>query len=223
MKSQGNVFLYVLIAVLLLGGLSFAISKNGDSNPQGELSDASAKATVTSILTYQAAAKTVILQMTQSGIGIDQIDYMLPSDANFNTAPTFKKLFHPDGGGLQYKPLPAAAIGRATTTPVNGYYIGRFNNVEWTPTTARDIVFAAYGLNKPVCEALNKKLTGSSTMPLVSTVFTQRIIDTAVTGAGNTNFMASYCPACENKVSLCVEINTSPNFAYAYYSILFSN
>jgi len=215
--TRGNAFLYVLIAVILLGALSFAISRSNDSSPSGELSDAGSKTAATSILAYEAQARTSIDQMIQNGSNVASMDFILPSGASFNTAPTINKLFHPDGGGLQLKPLPKAGMGTTTVTPAAGYYIGRFNNVIWTPTTSSDVIFTAWGVSQATCAELNRKIAGNTAIPTIGINIRQFLLDVSVGGQANVDLTSGVCAACNERPSFCV---TNGSSFYAYYSIL---
>ena len=218
-RASGNAFVYVLVSVVLLAALSFAISRGNDSDPSNEISTAAAKANATSILAYESQARMAIDQMLQSGASINNIDFTMPSNAGFNTAPTSNKLFHPDGGGLQYKPLPAGTLGALFSGLPSQYYVGRFNNVEWTPTTAQDIIFSAVGLNKNTCEEINRKIFGTATMPTMAAGdITQALVSYDITGDINIDLTASKCTNCKDKAATCVKYNAGEK--YIFYSVL---
>ncbi len=223
-KSSGNALIYVLIAIILLGALSFAISRSSDSNPQGEISEAAAKTAATSILAYEAQVKSAVNQMIMNGTKPSDIIYTMPWEPTFNDAPTANKLFHPDGGGLQWKgfnpsifrtggnPTPDYSLSNA----YNGYYVGRFNNVAWTATTNRDIIFSAYAVKSEICAELNRKVDGTTAVYTVGTGESPRrlFMQNAYHNGGWNDITATTCPACENKNSLCVS-NT-------YYSVIYA-
>lgn len=220
-ESSGNALIYVLIAIILLGALTFAISRSSDSNPQGEISEAAAKAAATSILAYEAQAKSAVNQMIMNGTKVDEINFDFPSAATFNSGDTTKKLFHPDGGGLQYKALPSTADNKTNTSPPSGFYIGKYNNYSWTTSGAQDVIFSAYNLKQEVCIELNRKLTASVTIPSVTVDSTRMLTVPSQYYGGspaNSNFTPTKCPACEGKPSFCIS-NTSPG-GYSFYSIL---
>lgn len=217
-NQKGNVFVYILIAVGLLGALMFALSKSASQSDAGaELSDGENKIIAGEIIAYAASASNALSQMQQTGATINMVDFMLPSDTHFNDAPTVYKLFHPDGGGLNYKAIPAKAIVASSSGLAPGYYVGRFNNIEWTPTTAQDVVFAAYKLKKGVCEELNRKVAATTTIPTVSaaTLPNLFVFDDLHSGT-NADFNKVNCAACEEVSALCVTDGTD----YVFYSIL---
>jgi hypothetical protein len=218
-NQKGNVFVYILIAVGLLAALMFALSKSaGQEDGAGELSDGQNRIVAGEIIAYAASASNSLTQMQQTGATLDLVDFMLPSDVNFNTAPTLYKLFHPDGGGLNYKPLPTKAIDDDGAGLAAGYYIGRFNSVEWTPSLTNDVLFTAYEITEGVCTEINKKVANISTIPnVVGDSLANLLVDDALHAGTNANFEIVNCAACEEISALCV---TDGAGKYAFYSLL---
>lgn len=221
--ASGNAFVYILIACVLLGALTYSLSRSYNTGGAAkDLDDTRASIAADLILAYAGNAANVITQLDQTGVGDDEIVFTIPSDATFNNAPTTEKLFHPDGGGLNYKPLPKDAIDQALTgTPIAGYYIGRFNNFEWTPTTAFDVVFTAWGLNQATCAALNKKVLGTTTITADqnSSRLKRSLIDDVHHGLGQVDMTVALCASCEDKPAMCQKTASAPDI-YVFYSIL---
>jgi hypothetical protein len=224
-NQSGNIFVYILIAVGLFAALMFTLSKSGgQEDAVGELSEGQSKILANEIIGYASTASNALVNMQQSGITASQIDFMLPSDSNFNTAPNIYKFFHPDGGGFNLRPIPPKAkrvggfvVGFGSIGP--GYYIGRFNNFEWTPTTSNDIIFAAHDLNQTVCVEINRRLRNDPTIPTTNqAVFERFFVDAAVTGGVNSSFTTVNCAACEEIPALCVSNGGASR--YTFYSIL---
>jgi hypothetical protein len=217
--QSGNVFLYVLIAVILFGALTYALSQSAQQGDSvSELDQGRVNVAVNSILAYAGSAQNAINNMDISGSDADELDFIRPDDAAFDTAPNLHKIFHPDGGGLNLKSLPADSLGDAVTSPANGFYLGRFNNVEWTPTTTNDVIFAAYGLNRATCAALNQKITGSSTIPSITAGAVRRyFVDDAIHGGGNVDLTVAACAACDGRPALCVSNGAN---IFVYYTLL---
>ena len=218
-NENGNVFIYILIAVALFGALMFSLSKSASQeDPVSQLDEGNAKIAANEVLAFSASVSNAVLQMEQSGATADQINFIMPSDAAFNTDPTLYKFFHPDGGGLNYRSLPAKAINDDGAGLAAGYYVGRFNSVEWTPSATNDIIFAAFEIKQAVCKEINRKITGSITIPTITGESLQNIfVDDSLHVGTNANFTVSNCAACEEKPALCV---TDGSNKYAYYSII---
>ncbi len=219
-SQKGNAFLYILIAVVLLAGLTFTISRieSQDSGGQAKVDRAQVELDANAILSYASSVQNAIIRMDQVGVSADQLDFMQPWETTFNDPPTTEKLFHPDGGGLNYKPLPPTAVGISVADPAPRFYVGRFNNFDWTPTTEMDVIFTAYKITRPVCEELNRRVIGD---PAIGT-YTSTMARVLVEGAGKyhsggfRDMQVAQCAACEDKPSFCITDGTS----YAFYSIM---
>jgi hypothetical protein len=217
-SQKGNAFLYVLIAIILFAGLAFTLSRSGSQrDPVGSLTEGRVTIDANNIIAYAASVSNMLSQLDVAGVSPDQLDFILPSDAAFNTPPLDKKFFHPAGGGVNYKALPSEAIASNGAGLAPGYYVGRFNNVEWTPTAANDVIFAAHEISESVCKAINTKITGSDTVPALAGASSQDLlIDDSLHGGSNVNFMVVNCAACDEKPALCV----SSGGTYTFYSVL---
>lgn len=212
--EKGNALVYVLIAIVLFAALSFTLSKRTDNNSTSTVDDAKTGLYADQIIAFASQAKTVIDQMIFTGSTIDTLDFVLPDDNAFETAPNIHKVFHPAGGGLSLSTIPNAAITQVNANPPAGWYIGAFNNVEWTRSTGTDVILTAYQISKSVCESLNERVTGDKTIPAVSGALKDYLVD----DGSNSDFEISTCAACEGHTSLCV--SNSPPTMYAYYNIV---
>lgn len=212
--EKGNALIYVLIAIVLFAALSFILSKRTDNNSTSTIDSSKTELYADQIIAFASQAKTVIDQMMFTGTTIDTLDFTLPSQAGFETAPNVHKVFHPAGGGLSMANIPAEIQNEVSANPPAGWYIGAFNNVEWTKGTGTDVILTAYQISKGVCESLNKKITGNTAIPAISGTLKDFLIETA----GNTDFEISDCAACEGYASLCV--SNSPPTIYSYYNIV---
>jgi len=218
MSELGSGLVYVLVAVGLFGALSFTLMRTTDTGEAATLSDEQAELYASQLVAYAGQTKNVIDQMYFTGTEVDELDFSLPGTAAFNSAPHIHKIYHPDGGGLNPGKLPSAAVNEITTNPTAGWYMGRFNDVEWSNSTQPDGVLVAYQINEKVCGLINEKVTGSSTIPAISTTSLRRaLIDDNFHTDTNTNFLLTHCPSCDGYMSLCV--SNAPKSAWAYYNI----
>lgn len=219
LKEKGNALIYVLIAVVLFAALSFTLMNQARNEGTDEIDDAKTGLYATQIIAYAAQAKSALDNMSFSGSKITDFDFVLPGETGFNTAPHTHKLFHPASGGLLKGTLPAAAVTETGSNPAPGWYTGRFNNVEWTDTSGTDIILTAYQISKAVCENINEKATGSTTIPaLPGDPKLYLIDDSAYSGGSNTDLDIAACASCEGYMSLCVSDNTASTFAF--YTVL---
>jgi hypothetical protein len=210
--------IYILLALALLAGLTVALSRSADVG--GDNLDYEQNELLTSrTIAYAGSAKNVVDQMTMSGTSIDNLSYVRPNQTSFDTSPHHNKVYHPSGGGLT---LAASDAGVFATglTPQAGWYMGRFNNIAWTTTTAQDVIFTAYGISQAICQGINKKITGAITIPPLQgtgnplTYF----VDSTISSVANANLTNVECPQCEGYPSMCV--SNGAGTIFAYYNII---
>lgn len=217
-RERGNIMVYILIAIALFGGLTLVLSRQNKQSESQSISDEQLAIQVKDLLTYAATAAHVVAQMQIAGAEYNDIVFFLPSDtANFGTNAR-NNIYHPSGGGL----IPVAIDKRIFTgtaaNPPAGWYIGRFNNVEGTPTTAQEIMLAAHQISKPLCAAINKKLAGDATIPALGANPAFYLVPGSFHNLGNGTLTKAACPTCYDKTAYCVR-NTADT-AWTFYSIL---
>ncbi len=213
-SQNGNVLVYVLIAIILFAALGFTLSRQTQNSSTKEIDTAKASLYAMEILSYSEQAKLVIDQMIFTGSNIAGLVFMLPSESGFNTAPHIHKVYHPEGGGLSLTNIPAKAIAQTSSSPAAGWYMGRFNNVEWSKGAGSDIILTAHQISKPVCEKINKNITGSITIPALNGDLDDYLIDTST----DNDLTTAICAACEGYMSLCV--SNSAADTYSFYSVI---
>ncbi len=219
--QRGNALIYVLIAIALFAALSFTLSRQSGTDEASDMDASRANFYATQLISYATQAKSVVDQMTLTGTDIDAIDFILPSDPAFNTAPHIDKIYHPEGGGLSRKTLTAGAVTQNITDPVAGWYLGRFNNVEWTASVSDEVILVAYQISRLVCEQINRTVNGSIAIPTMGDSIRQTMIDASLYTGSNTELTTDagdICPECDRATSLCVE--NQGQDAYAFYTIL---
>jgi len=209
-KQHGNAMIYVLIAIALFGFLTMTLSRTNNEADGQDIDDEQAALYALELMEYAASAQSVVDMLITSGSEINDLDFVNPTSAGFNTPPHYHKVFHPQGGGLNYKPELNEAIqnGGASVWAINSN-----THVEWTPSTANDAILTAYFLTRQICEIINEKLTGSSTIPVTASPHADYFLDT-----GTTDLDATECAACDGQPALCVENDTNDN--YSFYSII---
>ncbi len=214
-SEAGNALVYVLIAIALFAALTLTLGRETDSGQANALNRERAQLYATQLIAYATQARSAIDQMTFTGLTVDDIDYSLPGTAGFTGGVAdFRKLYHPQGGGLIARPLPAEA---SVPNAITNWHIGQFNNVEWSETTAEEVIAVAAGLRESVCAEINNIITGDPTIPTISSRADVFFIDDDLFGFTNQPFETSDCPACEGNLSLCILDN---NGFYYFYNIL---
>lgn len=212
--EDGNALVYVLIAIVLFAALGFTLSRNMSGSNTNEVDAARADLYAVELIAYTAQVKSILDQMSFTGTQISNLDFTKPGEAGFNTAPHIHKVFHPQGGGLTSTNLPPRIIKEKSTNPEAGWYLGLFNNVEWTRGTGTDVILTAHQISKAVCRAINDKITHSTTIPVLSGDLEDYLVDTGT----NNEFTTGACADCEGYVALCISNNSADT--YSFYSII---
>ena len=215
--NRGNAVIYVLLTLALLGALTALITRQGDQANGESLDTETTLLLTTKTMAYSGSVKGIVDQMTMSGTLANNLNIVRPNQTSFDTAPHINKIFHPDGGGMTFEPATDQLFEGMTATPAGGWYISKTSNIEWTPTTATDVVVTAYRILRPVCEEINFRITGSRTIPALSTSMASIFIDTADGGLG-TSLTSANCPGCVGYPTLCVSNSGATNFSY--YNII---
>jgi hypothetical protein len=220
-REQGNALIYVLIVIALFAGLTFVLARQRGDGEAGAVATESVNVAATQIMTAAAQLKLGVDQMLYSGSKIDDLGFCRPGEACPSPAPAIHQVFQPEGGGLIMPDLPAGAIGQVDTNPAPGWYMGAFNNVEWTETTGNDVILAAHQISQPVCARIDELLTGvtPAVIPAVSVPLARALIDAAKhTQAPNVDLDKTICPGCDGKTALCV--SDSGGTMFTYYNVI---
>jgi hypothetical protein len=211
-NAQGNAMIYVLIALALFGFLTVTLSRQNDQADGQDLSDEQAELYADELIEYTTAANHVVTMMLASGSEVNDLDFVDPSDAAFDTGSHIHKVFHPQGGGLNY----SATFNEKIEFGASGAWYFQDNlNVEWTDTTGNDAILMAYNINPTVCENINLKITGMATIP-ATTVGLNNIFNPAT--YTEAEFNTTNCPGCDGYPMLCIS-NAVPD-TYGFYSII---
>jgi len=208
-KSQsGNALVYVLVAIALFAALSFTLTRSTDTDEAAYLSDDEAELYASEMVSFTAQAKNAVDQMMFSNSDIDELDFILPSDAAFDTGSNIHKVFHPAGGGLNFKAVNSKRVIDAT----GGVYVVK-KDVEWTRTTGTDVILSFYRLKPEICTKLAAKIdntqhsyVGSS----LTAVFTDQ--------ADGDTLDSTFCPTCEDKFIAVIE--NPANSSCTFYMVL---
>jgi hypothetical protein len=218
--QSGNAMIYVLVVVALFAALTFVLSRQNDTGEQGALGGEKVLVYANQIIQVSNQIKQGVDQMVYSGTGIGDLLFYEPGHVNFSSG-TIHNVFHPDGGGVVMPRIPMEAVNdmAAPYVPGPGFFMGRFNNVEWTPTNATDVILVANQIREDICAKINESLTGSATIPQINVLsLPQALIDTVHHLGGNVDLTAARCPGCEGYAALCVA--NSDESAWAYYNII---
>lgn len=211
--EKGNALLYVLIAIALFGALSFTLSRQSRNTDTEQIDEAKVELYATQIIGYARQVQSVIDQMSMTGSNMNDFIFTQPGETGFNSGVHIHKVYHPQGGGLSPSNLPASTVQHnAEQTP--GWYLGLFNNVEWTDGTGTDMILSAHNISAAVCGSINDKITGSSAIPALTGDTEDYVLDSAT----NNDLTVAACSACEGYMSLCV--SNVGGTAYSFYNVI---
>ncbi len=216
-RERGNIMVYILIAIALFGGLTLVLSRQNKQSESQSVSDEQLALQVKDVLTYAATVGNVVEQMETAGSEYNDLVFNLPDSGSYATN-AIHNIYHPSGGGLNPMPADPKVFTGAANNPLAGWYIGRFNNVEGTPSSAQDIIVAAHQISQRLCAALNKKLTGNAAIPTLGANPAYYLIPSGTAhNLGNGELTKASCTACYDRTALCVS-NTGGT-AWTFYSI----
>ncbi len=219
--ENGNAMIYVLIVVALMAALNFLLIRQNDTSEAGSLSEERLEIYAGNIITAASQLKQAVDMMTYSGTQISDLDFTTPDDEPaYSSGAHVDKVFHPEGGGVILPKIPADIINQVNNDPTAKWYIGRFNNVEWTESANQDVILTAHQLTQAVCAKINERLTGSSTIPTLTGAITLRnmLIDDGLHSGTNADFTAANCAGCEGWPQLCISNNGATIFSF--YSVI---
>lgn len=218
-QCAGNVVIYVLVALALLALLSTTIA-NQDTGSESEIDQDKVILLASDVLAYAGSVRTVVDNMVMAGTEEASIDFIAPYQTAFSTAPYENKIYHPQGGGLAVPAIRPDLFSYGGVEPKAGFYVSMHNNVQWTPTTAPDVLMTAFGISQAVCAALNKKITGSTAIPAMAASgnIGRFLVKGDISTLPDENLTVAACPACEGYAALCVS-NSAANM-WAYYNII---
>ncbi len=120
MKSNGSVFVYILVGVALFATLMFSLSRSS-SSPTSVLGKGQTKLQANRIAGYTRSIDMAVEKLQLRGCSISQISYEAPDGSNANiNAPSDKTchIFHIRGGGVIYDPLLTNAMCPLTSLAV---------------------------------------------------------------------------------------------------------
>jgi len=206
--TRGNAMIYVLLALALFGVLTATLSGQSNDADSQNIDDEQVIFYTNELIEYAAASKNVIDQMIMTGSAINDLDFINPSSAPFDIAPHVNKAYHPEGGGLNYLARPSQNVGASSA-----WHIQQNINVEWTPSTATDVLLTASDIAQEICESINAKLLGLDAIPLLNSAAADYFIDNGT----NTNLTVTDCADCEGYASLCTEDSAG---IFSFYTIL---
>jgi hypothetical protein len=215
MKStSGNVLLYVLIAVVLFGALSFMLTKQMDGNSTtNSLKRGTDRLSSEDLINYATTMRSVVEQMTViQNVLPTEFSFIKPADVGYNTPPHSAKVYHAAGGGMNLFNAKDAFF--APTSAKRGWIVQQGTNVEWTRTTASDIILTFLDVENSLCQEINTRLYKDSSIPTTTVDSSAMLVNG---GGDDADFTLASCPSCNQRVSFCIKDAAGKN---AFYNII---
>lgn len=213
-SQAGNVLFLILIAVVLFGALSFAISKTMTGGSPSDIS--TEKNRINSAYLHQFPTemrKTILRMKVRHSIPAESISFAHPGTADygiFGTTPE-NELFHPQGGDIPYQ-HPPAEINGGSEWIFNGNL--EVDGIGKTGATANssDLLAILTGIRQDICEQINHGLSGTIETPPSLTISGET--DKFTGTFGYTGTISD--PAINGKDAYCYFSTTLNQYVYFY-------
>lgn len=182
-RQNGNVVIFILLAVGLFGALAFTFMRNSQQS-QGNMTEQQAKIAAQEIMDYSITISKAIERLRQRGCSETQISF---DDSDSTTlgyenanSPVDKSchIFDPAGANVPYMVPPESYLMPLTQASTYTYAAAGYGRYKFPNTVCltsvgtcdsnavnKDLVFAIEYLNRDVCAALNLITTGDTTPP----------------------------------------------------------
>lgn len=178
--EAGNIFLFILLGIVLFAAISFVMSRGFRSEGTSKVSARQAELIASEIIAHGQAIKRTVERLQRKGCSENEISFysdkmdieaFFKNNYNHGTAPIDKSchVFDPNGGGLTYvNEYPEADritqyTGSATKLYKSYMYIRRGQGVDVGDINKAELSMIIDYVNKDVCEAYNKIITGNPT------------------------------------------------------------
>ncbi len=223
-QQSGNVLFYILIAIGLIGALTFAMSRMQQADPS-TADKISMDEQIQRLFIYSAAVGGTINQMIAGGMSAQnfytQLDTTLPGAAGFETAPHNRKIYHPYGGGLTPQFESAASTDSNRVAYQYNIHKGAFiSDIGKTSAVVSDVVFVARISTLAQCQRINKMLYNSTTVPAMTNAAFNALFVAAGAATPSLAINSIACAGCVGKVQQCISNSDASGYLYGYYSAL---
>lgn len=209
-SERGNAIFLIMIAIFLLGMLAKIMAER-NTDTAAIANKAGDQVQADQVVTRAMSMRNAAAKIVNEGIAAGDIDDVDPSDSvNYQAGDHRPKLYHPYGGGIQYqedfKGWTTILIHKnAAITDV-----GPGNTAE---------VMAIGKVNKTLCESINTKLFGDSSITIMQNAAFNALEDgtTIVTLNDGTTCTSG---TCDGRAHQCV--SNAGGTKYLYYHTLYA-
>jgi hypothetical protein len=213
-NQNGNILIFLLIAIVLLGGLTALLTRSGGStNETGEYERQSISAS--DLLKYASGIEQAVQKLQQFGCSENQIsfDQAVVTGYSHLNSPTDNSchVFETAGGGQVYESANTGLLDSAASgeTHYGEWVFSGANEIQDIGTTAAsnasaEMVIMLPFVDQDICTQINRTLDIGSTIPQDS-----GSMDIALQYAGAFSYQQTISNAAINgKKSFCIQGNT---------------
>jgi len=152
-SESGNALWFLLLAIILIGALTLAVTGSTDSTEQsGDVEHQRVRAS--DAMRFAKGVEQAVTRMRMRGISENVISFYtgdLTDHDNTNCTDNSCLVFHPAGGGVAYKAPGPINDGSA-------WIITGANNIDGVGTTAADLVMILPNIDPGACAQINRML-----------------------------------------------------------------
>ena len=229
-SQSGNVFLYILVAVALIGALTYAVS-SGSRGSANQITEERAKLYAGEIIEYGNNLASAVSQVRLRGTDVslmcfDHASWGANDYDHGGCTDDMNRIYHPSGGGITWVNAPAEGMDTAAT-PDNLFHFYGDNEIENVGTTtgaagSADLILVVDELLLSTCQHINGLLgvTDSDDAPPTDSAF------------GETRYIGSFGytetigdeaggAALAGKTAACFQKTDAPA-EYVFYKVLVS-
>lgn len=224
MRAQkGNVLFLILLAVVLFAALSYAITQS--SRGSGNTDNEKASLIASEMLQWATSVQNAVTRLQIiNGCSESEISFENPTISGYTFAASDKcKIFHTDGGGLNWKSfdqyrIPYADVPAFFQTYYDAPHYGGQTNFQNVGTTAAELfMLITHIQNEAVCTNITKQLQNTDAVPHTPTntlLWTTKFVGSYSGSPGNVTHADL-----DGQFAGCMTTGTTPGYNF-YYSLI---
>lgn len=154
LHESGNILVYVLLGIVLIGLLTVALRQSGD--PGKDLDGEKLAITATQIQSYTSQLQGAVGGMIQRGISEADLRFAHPKNiAGYGTITTTpeNQVFHPQGGNVEFR-LPPAGVNDGSRWEVIGNLA-----IPQVGSSRPELTAILPKVSKQFCDTINRQLS----------------------------------------------------------------
>ncbi len=214
-STARRIVFYLALIALVLGVFVYVVLPRTGYRlafPGYDAADVDARAAL--LVAYGANAMRAADEMRSlKGISPNDFNFIKPGTQPLSDDLRRKDVYDSAGGRLKIFETDASYFSKNFPSR-RGWVAQQGTNVEWSQTSASDIIFTFVDVDERLCKAINKKLYNDEDIPLAK----ERASVLFVNGnQDDGDFTSAICPKCNMHDRFCVKDLTG---AYAFYNVI---